>query len=114
VHLLSKHVDRHTKIYLIPDNDKTGLKQVAENVKLIKRRIRNPISVLEFPEGIKDSGDVLTLGGSLDMFESVHHEMFLLIHELDKCLEQTDDDEVANELVSYTKNEMIRAQLADH
>lgn len=114
VHLLSKHVDRHTKIYLIPDNDKTGLKQVAENVKLIKRRIRNPISVLEFPEGIKDSGDVLTLGGSIDMFESVHHEMFLLIQELDKCLEQTDEYEVAKEFVSYTKNEMIRSEMADY
>src|SRR5699024_1898010 len=112
--LLSKHIDRHTKIYLIPDNDKTGMKQVAENVKLIKRRGRNPISVLKFPEGIKDSSDVLTLGGSMDMFESVHHEMFLLIQELDKCLEQTDEYEVAKEFVSYTKNEMIRSEMADY
>ena len=114
VALLSKHIDRHTKIYLIPDNDKTGMKQVAENVKLIKRRVRNPISVLKFPEGIKDSSDVLTLGGSMDMFESVHHEMFLLIQELDKCLEQTDEYEVAKEFVSYTKNEMIRSEMADY
>src|SRR5699024_10255897 len=31
-HLVSKRVDRHTQLYLIPGNEKTGLKQVAETV----------------------------------------------------------------------------------
>src|SRR5699024_2742773 len=73
-----------------------------------------PISVLKFPEGIKDSSDVLKLGTTIDRFEPMHHEMFLLEQELDKCLEQMDEYEVAKEFASYTKNEMIRSEMADY
>src|SRR5699024_4475091 len=112
--LLSKYIHRHTKIFLIPDNDKTGLKQVSQNINLLKIRIRNQIGVVELPEGIKDANDVLRLGNTIDRFESVHHEMFLLKQELDKCLEQQDEYEVAKEFVRYTRNEMIRAEMADY
>jgi DNA primase len=112
--LLSKYISKNTKIFLIPDNDKTGLKQVANNVKLLKQKSKNPIGIIQFPEGIKDSNDVLRLGTTIDEFESQHHEMFLLKQELDKCLEQTDEYEVAKNFTKYTKNKMIRAEMANY
>lgn len=113
VNLLSKYINKHTKILLFPDNDKTGIKQVAENVRLFKSKVKNPIGVLELPEGIKDANDILKLGITIERFESVHHEIFLLKQELDKCLEQTDEYEVAREFATYTKNEMIRSEMAN-
>src|SRR5699024_9910613 len=103
-----------TKIYLIPDNDKTGMKNVAKNVTTLRSKMNNPISVISFPDGIKDANDVLELGQTIDIFESEHHELFLLKQELDKCLEQTDEYEVSKEFISYTKNKMIRAEMADY
>jgi len=116
VTLLSKYINRYTKIFLIPDNDKTGLKNVSRNIKLIKRKLRNPIGVYHLPDGIKDTNDVLKLGISIenDFITSEHHEMFLLRQELDKCLEQTDEYEAAREFVRFTKNEMIRAEMAEY
>lgn len=114
VALLSKYIQRHTKIFLIPDSDKTGQKQVANNIKTIRSRIRNPIGVVPLPEGIKDANDIIKYGTTIDRFESEHHELFLLRQELDKCLEQQDEYEVAKEFVKYTKNEMIRAEMADY
>lgn len=114
VNLLSKYIQSNTKIFLIPDNDKTGMRQVANNIKLIRQRLRNPIGVIELPDGIKDANDVLKLGITIDRFESTHHEMFLLKQELDKCLEQTDEYEVAKEFVRYTRNEMIRSEMAEY
>jgi DNA primase len=112
--LLSKYVNRNTKIFLIPDNDKTGMQQVANNIKLIRQRMRNAIGVVTLPEGIKDANDILRFGTTIDRFESEHHEMFLLKQELDKCLEQQDEYEVAQNFVKYTQNEMIRAEMADY
>ena len=112
--LLSKYIKRHTKIFLVPDNDKTGLKHVASNVKLLRQKLSNPIGVIKFPDGIKDANDVLQLGVDIDYFDSEHHEMFLLKQELDSCLEQTDEYEVARNFVKYTKNKMIRSEMADY
>src|SRR5699024_6970943 len=113
VELLSKYLNKHTKIFLLPDNDTTGLKNVSENVRTIKTRLKNPIGVYEFPEGVKDANDVLKLGITIERFNSTHHEIFLLKQELDKCLEQTDEYEVAREFAKYTRNEMIRAEMSD-
>src|SRR5699024_3057591 len=114
VRLLTKYINRRTKIYLVPDNDKTGMKNVAKNVTILRSKMNNPISVISFPDGIKDANDVLELGQTIDIFESEHHELFLLKQELDKCLEQTDEYEVSKEFISYTKNKMIRAEMADY
>ena len=114
VNLLSKYIQKNTKIYLIPDNDKTGLQNVSRNVKTLRMKVKNPISIITFPEGIKDPNDVLKLGDHIDNYESEHHEMFLLKQELDKCLDQTDEYEVAREFVKYTQNKMIRAEMADY
>src|SRR5699024_6445639 len=113
VELLSKYINKNTKIFLIPDNDVTGKKQVSENIKLLKNKVRNPIGVVDLPDGIKDSSDILKFGATLEMFESEHHEIYLLKQELEKCLEQTDEYEVAKEFAYYTKNEMIRSEMAD-
>lgn len=113
-HLLSKYIQKHTKIFIIPDNDKTGLQNVGKNVKTLRMKMNNPISVITFPEGIKDANDVLQLGKHVDDFEAEHHEMFLLKQEINKCLHQTDEYEVAKEFVRYTKNKMIRAEMADY
>ena len=112
--LLAKYIKKHTKVFLIPDNDKTGLKNVATNVKLLKQKISNPIGVYTFPDGIKDAGEVLQLGVNIDRFDSEHHELFLLKQELNQCLEQADEYEVARNFVKYTKNKMIRAEMADY
>src|SRR5699024_2069590 len=48
--LLSKYVNRNTKIFLIPDNDKTGMQQVANNIKLIRQRMRNAVGVVTLPD----------------------------------------------------------------
>ncbi|WP_077622033.1 DnaB-like helicase C-terminal domain-containing protein [Sediminibacillus massiliensis] len=113
--LLSKYIQRNTKIYLIPDNDKTGLQNVGRNIKTLRNKIRsNPISVIKFPDGIKDANDVLKYGAHVDDFESEHHELFLLKQELDKCLEQVDEYETAKDFVKYTTNKMIRAEMADY
>lgn len=113
-HLLSKYMARNTKIYLIPDNDKTGLKNAARNIKALRTKTNNPISIIKFPDGIKDANDVLKLGQSIDRFDSEHHEMFLLKQELEKCLEQVDEYEIARKFVRYTGNKMIRAEMADY
>lgn len=112
--LLSKYIKPFTKIFLIPDNDKTGMKQVAHNIKVLKQKVKNPIGVYSLPEGIKDAGDLVKLGTTIERFESEHHEMFLLRQELDMCLEQTDEYEVARGFVKYTQNKMIRAEMADY
>lgn len=114
VALLFKYINPHTKIFLIPDNDKTGKAQVSNNIKLLKQRIRNPIGVIDLPEGIKDANDILKYGTTIDRFESEHHEIYLLKQELDKCLEQQDEYEVARNFVRYTHNKMIRAEMADY
>ncbi|WP_077325727.1 DnaB-like helicase C-terminal domain-containing protein [Virgibacillus siamensis] len=112
--LLSKYMTKRTKIYLIPDNDKTGLKNVSRNIKTLRTKVSNPISVIRFPDGIKDANDVLQLGQSIDRFGSEHHELFMLKQELEVCLEQVDEYEVAKKFVKYTQNKMIRAEMADY
>jgi len=112
--LLSKYIQKNTKIYLIPDNDKTGLKNVSKNIRSLKNRMKNPISIICFPEGIKDANDVLKLGATLDRFKPEHHEFFMLKQEIDQCLEQVDEYEVAKKFISYTSNKMIRAEMADY
>ena len=112
--LLSKYIQRNTKIYLIPDNDKTGLKNVSKNIRTLKTKMKNSISVIALPDGIKDAGDVQKLGLHIDEFPKLHHEMFLLEQELDKCLEQIDEYEVAKQFSKYTTNKMIRAEMADY
>lgn len=114
VALLFKYINPHTKIFLIPDNDKTGKAQVSNNIKLLKQRIRNPIGVIDLPEGIKDANDILKYGTTIDRFESEHHEIYLLKQELDKCLEQQDEYEVAKHFARYTQNKMIRAEMAEY
>lgn len=114
VALLSKNINPHTKIFLIPDNDKTGKAQVSNNIKLLKQRIKNPIGVIDLPDGIKDANDILKYGTTIDRFESEHHEIYLLKQELDKCLEQQDEYEVARNFARYTHNKMIRAEMADY
>lgn len=112
--LLSKYITKRTKIYLIPDNDKTGLKNVGRNVKTLRMKMNNPISVIQLPEGMKDPGDLQSHGLHIDEFTPEHHEMFLLRQELDACLEKTDEYEVAKEFVNYTRNKMIRSEMAEY
>jgi DNA primase len=112
--LLSKYMTKKTKIYLIPDNDKTGLKNVGRNIKTLRQRVKNPISIICLPDGMKDANDVLQNGSHIDDFKPEHHEMFLLKQELDSCFEQVDEYEVAQRFVRYTKNKIIRAEMADY
>lgn len=112
--LISKYIQRNTKIYLIPDNDKTGLQNVGKNVKTLRMKMKNPISIVTLPEGIKDPNDVLQLGKHIDDFDAIHHEKYLLIQELDRCLDQEDEYEVAREFVKYTTSKMIRAEMAEY
>lgn len=112
--LLSKYINKRTKIYLIPDNDETGKKNVSRNIKILKSTCGNPISVITFPEGIKDVNDVLELGQDIQRFTSEHHELYMLKQELDRCLEQVDEYEVSKEFIKYTKNKMIRAEMANY
>lgn len=113
-HLLSKYIQPYTKIYLIPDSDKTGIENVSKNVRAIRSKMKNPIGVIELPEGIKDANDVLIYGKHIDDFDKTHHEMFLLKQELNRCLEQVDEYETAKKFVNYTKDKMIRAEMADY
>ena len=111
--LLSKYIQPTTKIYFIPDNDKTGLKSATKNIRTLKKyNSSNPISVYELD--VKDTNDVLADGKNLSDYEPTHHEIFTLKIELDKCLEQIDEYEVAKRFINYTKNEMIRYEMAEY
>jgi replicative DNA helicase len=114
IRLLSKYIQPNTKIYLIPDNDETGLKQIKRNVMTIKSRTKNPVGVIELPENCKDINDYLVTGGKLGNLKSQPQEMFLLKQDLEHCFEVEDEYEVAREYAQKTQNKMIRAEMADY
>ena len=112
VQLLSKHVNKSTKIYLIPDNDPTGLKFAEKNIFLLKNHLKNQIGVISLPNGCKDMNDFLLTGGKIDDLKAENHEMYLLKRNLELCLDIEDEYEVAHEYASKTRNKMIRAEMA--
>jgi replicative DNA helicase len=113
-YLLSKYITKDTKIYLIPDNDMTGLGAVQKNIATLKGRMKNPIGVITLPEGCKDANDLLLAKKNIKDFPSEHHEMFLLKQELTKCLEIQDEYEVARQFAQSTQNKMIRAEMSEY
>ena len=114
VHLLSKYITKHTKIYLIPDNDLTGKKAVSKNITAIRSKLRNPIGVMEIPDGLKDANDLLQSGKTVRDLKSQHFEMFLLKQELDLCLDQEDEYEIARSYSKNTQNKMLRSEMAEY
>jgi replicative DNA helicase/5S rRNA maturation endonuclease (ribonuclease M5) len=113
VHLLSKYITKHTKIYLIPDNDLTGKKAVSKNIAAFRSRLKNHIGVIELPQENKDANDLLLSGKKLDEIKSQHFEMFLLKQELEICLDREDEYEVAKTFSKKTQNKMLKAEMAD-
>lgn len=113
-HLLSKYITKETKIYLVPDNDFTGLEAVQKNILTIRSKMNNLIGVIRLPEGCKDANDLLLLKKNIKDIPSEYHEMFLLKHELEKCLELQDEYEVARQFAQTTANKMIRAEMAEY
>lgn len=113
-YLLSKYITKETKIFLVPDNDSTGLYSVKKNITLLRARLQNPIGVIQLPEGVKDANDLLLTGRNIRDLPSEHHEMFLFKQELNKCLEIQDEYEIARQFALSTQNKMIRAEMADY
>jgi replicative DNA helicase/5S rRNA maturation endonuclease (ribonuclease M5) len=113
-HLLSKYMTKETKIYLVPDNDKTGLEMIKKNVNELRSVVKNPIGIVKLPDSVKDVNDLLLAGQNIKTIKSEHHEIFLLKQELDRCLELQDEYEVSRQFADSTQNKMIRAEMAEY
>jgi DNA primase len=111
INLLSNYITSETKIYLVPDNDSTGMKEVHKNIHKLQGLLRNRISVVEMPQGIKDANDLLVAGQNITNLKATHVLMFQLKAALENCLEKEDEYEVAHEFAQRTKNEMLKQEM---
>jgi replicative DNA helicase len=116
--IIGKYIAPKTKIYLIPDNDETGLAAVRKNVDQLLIHVRNQIRIIQLPADEKDMNDFLINynESATDRFKELRgepHEMFLLKYDIDRCSDIHDEYEVAREVAQMTKNTMIRAEMAD-
>lgn len=112
--LLSNYITNKTKIYLIPDKDLTGIKNVKKNIKTLRMYIKNRISVIDLPEGNKDINDYLIEKGKFESLQAEPFEFYLLKLELNNCLEIEDEYQVAHEYAKMTPNKMLRADMASY
>jgi DNA primase len=110
--LISHYITSDTKIYLVPDNDETGMKEVHKNIEKIQRVLRNRLAIIEMPEGIKDANDLLIAGKTVKDIHPTDVLMFQLKAALHDCLEKEDEYEVAYEIARKTKNEMLKQDMA--
>jgi DNA primase len=108
--LLSHYITNETKIYLIPDNDKTGMKAVHKNIEKLSK-LKNKLAVIEMPEGIKDPNDLLIAGQAIQEMKPTHVLMFQLKTALNDCLDKEDEYEVAFDIAKKTKNEMLKQEM---
>lgn len=114
VDLLKNYIRPKTKIYLVPDNDKTGKESAVKNLDKLRSKLQNKISVIELPNGIKDANDLLVAGRAVDEIAPTPTDLYLLKQELDKCLEITDEYEVSYQFGQKIKNEMLKQTLAKY
>lgn len=113
-YLLSKYITKETKIYLIPDNDNAGKKAIQKNIVTLQARLRNPIGIIQLPNDCKDANDYLVKGYKVENLKSEHSEKVLLKIELDKCLDQVDEYEIAQRMISPIKNVVLKAEIAEY
>lgn len=112
--LLARHLGKKTKIYLIPDNDKVGRNAVKKNVNTLRKYLKNRISIISLPDGMKDMNDFLLSDQDFQVLKPEAFEKYLMKKELDDCLEIEDEYEVAHEWAKRTQNEMLRADMAEY
>jgi replicative DNA helicase/5S rRNA maturation endonuclease (ribonuclease M5) len=111
VNLLKQYITKDTKIYLIPDNDKTGMKEVHSIIAKLQLSLKNRIGIIELPKGIKDANDLLIVGKNIKDIKPTHVLMFQLKAELDKCLDREDEYEVARDFSKRTVNQMLKQEM---
>jgi replicative DNA helicase/5S rRNA maturation endonuclease (ribonuclease M5) len=111
ISLLSNYITKETKVYLVPDNDSTGMKEVHKNIEKIQRKLPNRVGIIELPEGIKDANDLLAAEQNITDIKSTHVLLFKLRTELDKCLDKEDEYEVAIQIAKKTRNEMLKQEM---
>jgi DNA primase len=111
INLLSHYITNETKIYLIPDNDSTGMKEVHKNIEKLQNKLKNRIAIIEMPEGAKDPNDLLIAGKTIQDIKPTHVLMFQLKAALENCFEREDEYEVAYEFGQKTKNEMLKQEM---
>ncbi|PSL41734.1 DNA primase [Salsuginibacillus halophilus] len=111
--LIARHIPSDVKIFLIPDNDKSGRQQVRKNVQTLRKYAKQSISIISLPDGIKDVNDLLISSYGWDDVNMTPFEKYLLFEDLDNCLEITDEYEVAKIWADRTQNSMLRYEMAE-
>lgn len=117
--LIGKYLSPKTKIYLVPDNDEAGLSAVRKNVDQLLLHVKNPIRIIQLPDGMKDMNDLLKeykddAGERFREIKAEPHEMFLLKFDLEHCADILDEYEVAREVAQMTKNPILRSEMAEY
>jgi len=111
--LLSNYITASTKIYLIPDKDETGSKNIKKNIQTLRLNNKNRISIIDIHKG-KDINDYLLSGQEFKSLKSEPFEFHLLKMDLDNCLEQDDEYHVAFEYAKITQQPIMRAEMAKY
>ncbi|MFD2704196.1 DnaB-like helicase C-terminal domain-containing protein [Salibacterium lacus] len=113
-HLIKRHIKSDVKIYLIPDNDDSGWKSVRKNLRTLRKQVKNRVSVVTLPDGIKDANDLLLSDYELKDAQIESFEKYLLREDLENCLEIEDEYDVAFDWAKKTPNAMIRGDMAEY
>jgi len=111
--LLSNYITASTKIYLIPDKDETGTKNIRKNIQTLRLHNKNRISIIDIHKG-KDINDYLLTGQDFKSLKVDPYEFYLLKTDLDNCLEIDDEYTVAYEHAKTTQQPMLRAEMAKY
>lgn len=111
--LLSNYITASTKIYLIPDKDDTGIKNIRKNIQTLRIHNKNRISIINLHKG-KDINDFLLSGQEFKSLKGEPFEFHLLKMDLDNCLELDDEYAVAYEHAKTTQQPMLRAEMAKY
>jgi len=111
--LLSNYITASTKIYLIPDKDETGTKNIRKNIQTLRLHNKNRISIIDIHKG-KDINDYLLSGQEFKSLKAEPFEFHLLKMDLDNCLEQDDEYHVAFEYAKITQQPIMRAEMAKY
>ena len=112
VQLIKDITNSDTTITLIPDKDEHQLDSVEKNTTLLRRFLKNHITVVEMPDGCKDVNDALIENKTNWHEESA--DLFLLKHAMQKESKREKQYIIAKRIADQAANDMVKSDMVEY
>lgn len=112
VQLIKDITNSDTTITLIPDKDEHQFDSVEKNTTLLRRFLKNYISVIQIPDGCKDVNDALIENKTNWHEESA--DLFLLKHAMQEEPEREKQYIIAKRIADQAANDMVKSDMVEY